>query len=225
MSVRLLKSLQPLLDEHVKRQIGRHSTILYQGEVPRSVCIVGKGMVKASNFSAQGEEQLISFHIVGELFPTPWLFEKTNSTLYFYEAVTPCEIYFVPRQNFHDFINAHIPAQQELMAYMAGEYTGSLLRINALEQAKAREKITYTLYYLSQRYGKAERGGWVGLSLSLTHQQLAGLVGLTRETTATELNRLKRKKVIRYLHQTYMIDMKALLLAIGEDSFQDIQLH
>jgi CRP-like cAMP-binding protein len=109
-----------------------------------------------------------------------------------------------------------------MMRHLAGNYAASLLRITALEQAKARDKLLYTLYYLCCRYGKqvAKR---VEIGISLTHQNLAALTGLTRETAATEMNRLKNCKLLTYDHQTYRVNMDALLDALGEDSFSGIK--
>lgn len=220
----LLHHLQPLLDKNVLRTYNAGSTILYQGEVPRSACIIKKGVVKAFNISAGGEEQIVAFYIDGEIFPAPWIFNKAPSTIYFYEAVTDCELYFVPREEFKKFMAERSHVLQALLDYYVTIATSMFIRISALEQPKAREKIMYTLYFLCQRYGDSDKAK-SKIRLQLTHQQLANLVGLTRETTATELNKLKRQKVLEYANQTYSVNQTKLLELLGEDSFKDIKLQ
>jgi CRP/FNR family cyclic AMP-dependent transcriptional regulator len=222
--MKLLNHLQPLLEKGVIRTYNAGSTILYQGEAPRSACIIKRGVVKAFNISASGEEQIVAFYIDGELFSTPWIFGKAPSTIYFYEAVTDCEIYFVPREELRKFSSERSHVLEALLDYYVTISTAALIRISALEQPKAREKIMYTLYFLCQRYGEAGKSH-TKLRLQLTHQQLANLVGLTRETTATELNKLKRQKILEYANQTYSVNENKLIGLLGEDSFKNVKLQ
>lgn len=76
------------------------------------------------------------------------------------------------------------------------------------------------LHHLAQRYGsRKNRDLWI-IDLRLTQQHIANLCGLTRETTATELNRLKRQGIVQYRHYTYEVNLTKLLASMGEDSFE-----
>jgi CRP-like cAMP-binding protein len=215
--------LQPLIDSSVKRHFGAGSVILYQGEVPRSACLLVEGVVRVYSISKLGDEQIVTFYTAGELFPASWIFEKSTSTMFFYEAVTECEVAFTNRQDLINHFTSNISISRDALAYFATSYAASLLRINALEQAKARDKLIYTLYFLCQRYG-VHKASSTYIPISLTHQSLASLVGLTRETTSIEISKLKKQKVITYKNQMYTIDHEKLLDLIGEDSFRNIAL-
>jgi CRP-like cAMP-binding protein len=99
-----------------------------------------------------------------------------------------------------------------------------LLRVTALQQAKAHAKIAYTLFYLCQRYGKATSQNITKINIQLTHQQFASLVGLTRETTATEMKKLEKQGIVRYDNQVYKVNRTKLLAYMGDESFTDIAL-
>ncbi|MCW1908439.1 MAG: Crp/Fnr family transcriptional regulator [Candidatus Saccharibacteria bacterium] len=219
----MIHHLQLLIDSAVKRRFSAGSTMLYQGEVPRSAIILISGVVRVYSISEAGDEQVVIFHANGEFFPTSWIFEKTVGALFFYEAFTDCEVALVPRAELLSFIYSDPETTRFVLNYFASNYTASLIRVNALEQPKARDKLVYTLYYLCQRYSKNNDGrNFVTIPMSLTHQTLASLVGLTRETTAVEMSRLKKQKVISYKQQRYQINLEKLLEIIGEDSFKDI---
>jgi CRP-like cAMP-binding protein len=219
----MLKYLNPLIEKSVRRTFAPGATIYYQGEVPRSACIIVKGIVRVFSISPQGDEQIVTYHDGGEFVPTSWIFGKTAGSLFFYEAVGKCEVAFVPRDKFLAFFREKPERMERLMYYFATTYTSSLIRISALEQAKAREKLLYTLYYLCQRHGSpGKEPAAINIKLSLTHQALASLIGLTRETTATEMNKLKKEKILRYKNQQYTIDRNKLLALMGEESFKDI---
>lgn len=208
------------------RQIRRYtseSIILYQGEIPRHACIVKSGVVRSSTISSGGDEQIIGFHRAGDIIPMSWLFGKTSSTLYFYQASTDVEVVMAER----DELLAHIMRPEfaaNLIDHLVTDQAASSIRISALEQPKAREKLMYTLYYLSKKYGIEKTKGSVHISLALTHQTLGALVGLTRETTATEMSKLKKQKVLTYKNQDYTVYIDTLLGLIGEDSFRDIKI-
>lgn len=220
----MLKVLRPLIKDSVKRTYSPGSTIYYQGEVPRSACIIIRGVVRVYSISPQGDEQIITYHDGGEFIPTSWIFNKTAGSLFFYEAVGTCEVAFVTKSRFLTFFNEKPERMSALAQYLATAYTAGMMRISALEQAKAREKLLYTLYYLCQRHGMITGNSPViHIKLSLTHQALASLMGLTRETTATEMNKLKKEKILRYRNQQYSIDREKLLALIGEESFKDIE--
>lgn len=220
----MLKQLEPLIHKSVVRKFSSGSTILYQGEVPRSASILTQGVVRVFSISAQGDEQIVMYHIAGEFFPSSWIFEHTPSTLFFYEALTDCEVAFVPRSEFVTFMLENPERTRALLDYFTKNFAASMVRVNALEQPKARDKLTYTLYFLCQRYGKMQSPK-VHIPLTLTHQNLAGLVGLTRETTATEMNKLKKEGVLNYDNQKYIVDTEKLLDLIGEDSFRNMSLQ
>lgn len=221
----MLEALKPLLKDAIVRKYNSGATVLYQGEVPRFGCIVKSGIVKAFNISSHGEEQIVSFHIAGEVFPIDWIFGKTSSTVYFYEATGEAEVYLISRDKIKKFLTDNSQAQGAVLEHYVTNYTSLLLRICALEQAKAGEKIMYTLYYLCGRYGARTTNKHTHIKLHLTHQHIANLVGLTRETAATELNKLKRKNIIKYDSQNYTIDTEKLLEAMGEESFKGINLQ
>jgi DNA-binding IclR family transcriptional regulator len=60
--------------------------------------------------------------------------------------------------------------------------------------------------------------------MSLTHQDFANLTGLTRETTATELNKLKGQGVISYgKHSPYHINVAKLNTALNDQFIADLE--
>ncbi len=219
----MLKHLQPLIKKSAARSYGAGSTIIYQGEVPKSASVLTSGIVRVFSISPQGEEQIVTFHIAGEFFPSSWIFGKTPGTLFFYEALTDCEIASCPRAELLEFMTAESSRTHALLDYFATNYAASMIRVNALEQPKARDKLIYTLYYLCQRYGNTNTNK-IKIPLMLTHQNFASLVGLTRETTAIEMNKLKKEKIITYKQQEYAVNIDKLLELLGEDSFRDLTI-
>ncbi len=104
-------------------------------------------------------------------------------------------------------------------------HVGLLIRVTALEQTRAIEKILFTLYYLMAHYGKEVRPGVIMINLKLTQPIIAAMIGLTRETTAKNLNQLKRKGIIEYKEYTYTVNKIEMERFLGEDSFKNLELN
>ncbi len=221
----MLNDLKPLIDKSLKRSFGSGSIILYQSEIPRSAYVLTNGMVKAYSISTQGDDQIVMFHVPGEFFPSPWIFGKTSSSLFFYEALEDCEVAVLPKSDLINFMTSTKPLTSSLLNYFITSQAASHIRVNALEQPKARDKLTYTLYYLCQLYGTTakDRHNFV-IPINLTHQSLASLVGLTRETTAMEMSKMKKQGIISYKKQRYSVNLDRLLEVIGEESFKGVSI-
>lgn len=207
-----------------KRVVKKRTILLYQGEIPRAAHVIKTGVIKMYSVNNAGEEQIVQFQTAGDIFPAPWIFDKVNASLYYFEAVSDCEILTLPKQAFKDALEKNETVREELFDYFVSNYTGLLMRITALEQARAIEKILFTLYYLLSRYGKQTKPGVYSVKLNLTHSIIASLVGLTRETTATELNKLRRRGILIYNTHEYSINKEKLERFLGEDSFKDLHL-
>lgn len=214
--------IQAITPVSTTRTAPKRTILLYQGEAPRAAYMLLKGVVKAYTLNQAGEEQISMFLEANDIFPTSWIFGQTRTTLYYYESLTDCQILTTPKEDFLQAIYAKPEYMRSVVEYFATNYTSLMMRITALEQSRAGEKLMFTLYYLAFRFGHEVEPGVFSVSLQLTHTLIASLVGLTRETTATELNKLKRMKVLDYKAGTYLVNKPALEHLLGEDSFKDL---
>lgn len=206
-----------------QRTIKKRTILLYQGEVPRQAYIVRKGTVKAYRLGRTGEEQIIGFRMPGDIFPETWLFERTSSALYYYEAVEDCEIITAERSVVTDYLKAHPEAREDLLNYFINSHTSLLLQITALEQSRAADKLLLMLYFLLFRYSRKIAPNEYELKFHLTHTTLGSLTGLTRETTSVELGKLRRRGVVSYSGSQFIIHRDALEQYLAKESFSDIQ--
>lgn len=216
--------ISQLPTQSTQRVIKKRTILIYQGEVPRQAYVVKSGAFKAYHLNKMGEEQITGFRTAGDVFPETWLFGQTSSALYYYEALEDSVVYSVEKSSFMELVNSSPELQRQMLDYFVNNYTSLLMQINALEQSRAAEKLLLMLYYLRFRYGKEVKPGEFHLGISLTHTTLAGLLGLTRETTTIELGRLKRKEIINYNGREFVIFQSKLESKLALEGFDDIQL-
>ncbi len=208
-----------------RRSVKKRSILIYQGEIPRQAYIVLSGVLKAYRLGNFGEEQVVGFSTKGDMFPETWIFGKTSSALYYYEALEDSEVLTVEKPVLLDLINTNPEIKDRVFDYVISGYTGLLMQITALEQSRAAEKLLLMMYYLMFHYGKQTTAGVYRVDLRLTHTTLGSLMGLTRETTTMELGRLKRKKIIAYDSKGFTIYRHELERRLGDESFSGIRLQ
>jgi CRP/FNR family transcriptional regulator len=201
---------------HVKH-FRKGEIILYQGEVPPSIYIVKKGIVKTYNLTTQGEEKPITFDATGEIFPIAWAFNKIRYSQYYYEAFTDCDIYTVSRTEYHEFLKANPDAMYESFNGFVNRYINFQMRVNALEQSKAVAKIINTIHFLCLHFGRELKDNVVQIDLPLTQQDLANFMGLTRETPVIELKKLQRQGILSYKRQSYIVKTDKLDELLDEE--------
>lgn len=207
----LLPHLHDLLSTYSLRKFKRGQTLLFQGEVPRYAYVVKSGTVKTYNISPLGEEQLISLSSEYDILPEAWFLGEASVAYYFYEAFTDCTVYAIPRDELVKKVQGSPEFTSLLLQRFMRLYVGASVHINALEQPRSRDKLVHLLHYLMMRYGENTGKDKCKLTLRLTHQTLANMLGVTRETIATEIARLRREKIVDYKQQTYIINKTALL--------------
>ncbi|MBC7581296.1 Crp/Fnr family transcriptional regulator [Aeromicrobium sp.] len=220
------KEIRDLLSDYPLRNYRKGEIILFQGEAPRVAYVLHKGMVKAYNISSSGDEKPIGFYGPNSLFPASWVLGKAPSAIYYYEAFTDVSVYCVPPLEYIEILKANPDLLYiELQSYVADEM-GKCMRLNALQHSRASDKLIYTLHYLALSHSKRLATDGVELELLLTHQDFANLTGLTRETTATELNKLKKAGIINYgKHTAYKINLTKLRAALNDQFIADLQLN
>lgn len=217
---------QAFLERHPVRTFRKQEIIIFQGEAPRAAFAVKSGTVKAYNLSVNGDEKPVAFYAPGTVFPGAWLYGKIANAVYYYEAFTPeVSLYAVNRDELATYIKKHPDLLYQELERSVTDQLGTMMRLNALQHSRASDKLLYTLHYLALSHGKEIAPDQVEIQLDLTHQDFANLTGLTRETAATELNKLKRKEVIDYdKHKPYRLNLKTLTRLLNDQYIADVKI-
>ena len=197
------------------------STIYFQGEIPRYSCIVLDGAVKGYTITPEGNESVVTLFGKGSIIPVAWSNSQSNSSLYNYETMGDVRVLKVTRNDLMSAIDNNPVYQHEYLDFLRHSQAGLMLRITGLCQSKASEKICYTLYYLTFRYGIDKGDGMWEIDLKLPQSLLANLIGQTRESTAKNLKRLREDGVVEYSTARFRVNKPRLETYLGEDAYRE----
>lgn len=190
--------------------------VLLKGEIPKGTYIVESGIIKTYTITSSGEERIISIETRGEDIPigfTAGLIEKSQ---YFYEAHSRCTVRVVPTADYMHHLSTHPDSLLKRHIRVTRILLTTLHHVEALEQSKATEKVALALLYLAETVGstfpnKKER------RLSVTQQEIANSLGLTRETAGHVLKGLALKKLLVKSRNTYVLYIERLRKFIDKD--------
>lgn len=184
------------------------ATILLKHETPEVVFGIKSGFVKGYDIDATGGEQLVWLGAKGDFFPVVWAFSLSQNVQYFFSAFSNVVLYKISRQEFLDFLEHNQSALLEVTKRLVTRLGDATRHLNAAEKTKAEDKIIHSLYFLSLRFGHLTSEAGTNereVTLPVTHQDIASLLGLTRETVTTVLKRLKDAGYIDYDKKRFVI--------------------
>ncbi len=190
-------------------EVKKGNIIYFQGDRPASVYFIRTGSVKLSRITPEGRE--LTFSILGknDIFGvTSVLLGNQRPTAA--EAVVDCLLYQMYRSQFLQMLK-RFPS---LAIYLSSTIGQRLIKLEEkLQIAVSRDvasRISSTLLDLADQFGKASKEGVI-IDIPLTHLEIAGLIGSTRETTCMTLNKFRRRGWIQTERRAItLIDLKAL---------------
>jgi CRP-like cAMP-binding protein len=154
--------------------------------------------VKIKTITPDGKETIFAFFGEGEIFGELALLETQPRNEYA-EAVEDAEILALPR----DELLAIMEQRPDIALHVTKLVGLRRRRIeNRLRNILFRsnhERVAALLLELVETHGEQQPDGWQ-IVLELSHQDLASLIGATRETVTLTLGKLKRERLIK-LHR------------------------
>lgn len=205
-----------------QRSVAKGQTIVYQGEVPYSVFEVKSGLVRALSINENGEERTLALYGPGDFFPVGYALEIINVALFSYVSQTNTELVLHPKDEFKQQLQSdHSPMSKQL----ASQYVASMVHINALGQATARDKIIHILHYLSIRFGEELTGKvFTRITIPLTQLDIAKMASVTRETAAVEIGALRKEGLVDVKKRYYSVYVRGMLDKLSSAELNDLSL-
>jgi CRP-like cAMP-binding protein len=190
------------------RKFTKDCILVYQGELPTTLYAIRSGYVKIYDISPDGNEQFLGLAGKYDFIPSELLFSNLRAAQFFYAAFTSVEVYVVNRTEFLQQVRRNTEALYHIVQTITEKYHGQLRHLTAVQKPKAREKIVYVLHFLASHFIDGVTLAVNPVPLPLTQQDIANLVGVTRETAAHELKLLKNEGYITYDKSTFYIHEK-----------------
>jgi CRP/FNR family cyclic AMP-dependent transcriptional regulator len=183
------------------------ATLFVEGQLPRGVFILCSGRVKLSTTSADGKTLIVRIADPGEVLGLPATVTEKPYELTA-EVIEPTQANFIPRQEFLDFLREHGEVGLRVAQQLGETYHSAIAEMRTIGLSHSvGEKLARFLLDLSAGHdnGKTE----IKVTLTLTHEEIAQMIGASRETVTRLFSDFKKKQFLQVKGSTVIIKNKA----------------
>jgi CRP-like cAMP-binding protein len=200
-------TLQRLVAAMEMKEIRRRQVLYLPGDPGTSVFFVNGGRVKISKVTPDGKELTLAYRGPGEIFgelvmvdggPREEMAEATENAL----------VSELDRVEFEKLVQREGIVGYRLTKIVAQRRRDVENKIEQLIFKDVNAKLAELLLKLANEYGIEDSRGTL-VSLKITHQEMANLIGSTRETVSLTLSQFKKRGLIH-------IDGRKVILADRE---------
>jgi CRP/FNR family transcriptional regulator len=200
-----------LCDELVNRpghRLAKGELVYGLGDPAQSVFFLRRGLVKLTSLTEDGRELILRLHQSGDVFG-----ELCQCTGERREQAVVMEESDVVELSFDEFI-AHLqtnrPAFLLFLSNVAQQLSAAYEQIQTLSFGTTMERLVRTLARLADEFGEAD-GGWVRLTHYFRQDEMAQMIGASREVVSTLLNQLREQEIVSYGRKDALLVRRAEL--------------
>lgn len=197
------EELQHIASLALRRRYRKNMYIFMEGEPGDAIYFVTRGAIKLFQVLEDGREKILHFVREGEIFAEVLLFEggpypATAQTL------ENTEVGIIRNADMEDLLSRHGEMAVKIIKVMSRRLRQAQNHIRDLALKGAYGRLASSLLQLARQYGKPREDG-VTIDLNLSQQELASLIGTSRETVARILSDFKRLGTVEVERQRITI--------------------
>lgn len=217
------KETQDLLSCSRQQSLKSRDQLFRAGDRSSDVYIVVSGCIRLFQVSSTGKETILWLSFPGEIFGMAELWRGSDRQIYAV-ANEATQIYSISRKDFTHFLGAHPEAAMKAIGILSA-------RVRALGHALvglASDNVETRIARLLVRFAAVSSGARccsenveedeLCVNVRLTHQDIANLIGASRQTVSTTLAHLRKVGAVRTVNQHMHIvqpDHMRNLLGLG----------
>ena len=190
----------PEEDKHELREIShmtsyrKHESICFPGQPSNTVYLLKQGRVKISQVNEKGQEAILSLLEPGEIFgEVEALSGVPRKTLV--QALEPVLVCEISRENFECFLKRCPTVGMCILKTIGGRLQRIETKFSEMAFHSAPARLAKLLLQLGETMGEQDQD-IIRLKVRLTHQNLANLIGTSRETVSALLGQFQRQGLL-----------------------------
>jgi len=171
------------------------SLLFVEGEMPRGIFILCSGRAKLTTSSTEGKTLIVKIAEPGEVLgASATILGKPYEVSA--ETIEAAQLNFLKRDDFLKLLGTNVDVCMHTAQQLSEKYHAAQREIRSLGLSQTTsEKLAKLLLDWCARGGEETAKG-IRLKVLLTHEEIAQMIGTTRETVTRLLSDFKRKKII-----------------------------
>jgi CRP/FNR family transcriptional regulator len=188
------EELAGIADRLSIRAFKKNEVILYEEDFNKYMYAILHGKVKIVQTTEDGKEIIIGMHQAGDSFGEISLIDGQGTTASVI-AREDSMIAIITRQSFYSILHAQPKVLESVLKMLCSRIRENVDRIQLLTFNNASERMKRLLVKLARQHGEKTDSG-VMLNVKLTHQDMANMSGLTRETVTRVIDQWQKDGVL-----------------------------
>jgi CRP/FNR family cyclic AMP-dependent transcriptional regulator len=186
-----------------------HAVIFLEGQVPRGIFMLCQGQAKLSTTARDGKTFILRIAKAGEVLGlhatvTGRPYELTVETM------QPCQLNFVSREDFLRFLNEHGDACLRAAQHISRDYQDACNVVRSVGLSHSISERLARFLLESSAEGRVANGV-LRTKLALTHEDIAQLIGTSRESITRTLSEFRKMEIVELKGSTLIIRNKTAL--------------
>jgi len=183
----------------LERRYQKGRIIFVEGEPGEAIYFLKSGLVKVSKQDGEGREHTLHYVNPGDIFGEVVLFDAGGYPATA-EVVENAEVGLIRNRDMDRLLLKNPVMTLEMLKIMARRLRNSQQQIMELALKDTTRRLAGLLLKLAEEHGVAGDKGMM-IDLPLTNQELANLIGTSRETVNRILGEFRRRKAITVVKQ------------------------
>jgi CRP-like cAMP-binding protein len=195
------EALEALADLLIERRIPKHQTIVEEGLAGDYMYVIRDGQVKVTKLSGDGREKILGLLGPGDFFGEMSLLDNSERSASV-KSLTETRILALSR---NDFLK-ELRNNPDLAMAVIQELTRRVRQMDEQASSLSFQRVKERTRGLLLRLAKEERVREGRLATpALTHQQIADMIGTSRETVTRAVKRLKEQGWLEQEGKQYLV--------------------
>ena len=186
----------------IERKFPRDAVIFEEGTLGDYMYLIREGQVKVTKMSEDGREKILEMFGPGDFFGDMSLFDREPRSASI-KTTKACVLMALSRHDFLELLRRNPDVSMQVIQELSRRLRDADEQIRSLlfERVEGR---TRQLLVRMAREPVADRPGRLGTP-AVTHQQLADLVGTSRETVTRVIKELKAEGWLEQVGKQYLV--------------------
>jgi CRP/FNR family transcriptional regulator len=198
-----------------RRSYPKGSAVFRAGSPGENIYILMQGRVKIFSLSSAGRGVILWFCFPGEVFGLAEM-PRAGRRAVDAEACTDSEVLTVSQAEFKRYLESDARTALLVVDLLACRLRNLGDMMLNLTSDDVTTRVIKLLVRLAARYGKQLESGGIRLDIPLTHQEMADMIGTTRQSVNQTLNSLKRRGLLELSKSAIHIQNGKLLEDLAE---------
>ncbi|KGX89875.1 Crp/Fnr family transcriptional regulator [Pontibacillus marinus] len=185
-----------VIDEMSEMKPLKKGTTILSPENPiQALFLLKQGQVRLYRMNSEGRQFTVDILVDGNIFGETTSISLTDDKIYA-EAMVDTYVCILSHEDFEFFIEKNPKIALKLIDILSTRLKEVYKISEKLALSDVKNRLLYLLLMLSEKTGRRKED-WQTVEMRLTHQDLANMIGSTRETTSAIISQLKKEGYLK----------------------------